>query len=120
LGWIDSLPSGPEWQSTTLEFLNYTTERPIELIWRDGLAVTKDLFANPIFANHMIYDPHVVMTGSEREYSEFFTGERAFFIQVRLFVSNDGDRLLIPSYNRTNFQRARPWYQSFLHLTRHL
>jgi hypothetical protein len=92
LGWIDSLPSGPEWESTTLEFLNYTTEQPIELIWRDGLAVTKDLFANPIFANHMIYDPHVVMTGSEREYGEFFTGERAFFIQVRLFVSNDGNR----------------------------
>jgi len=107
LGWIDSLPSGPEWESTTLEFLNYTTEQPIELIWHDGLAVTKDLFANPIFANHMIYDPHVVMTGSEREYGEFFTGERAFFIQVRLFVSNDGNHLLIPKSTTGPTSRGR-------------
>ncbi|KAG2146426.1 uncharacterized protein EDB93DRAFT_1240884 [Suillus bovinus] len=58
-GWIDALPSGPEWRSTTLEFTNYTTARPIELIWRDGLEVVKDLFANPIFSNHMMYDPHI-------------------------------------------------------------
>ncbi|KAG2357812.1 hypothetical protein BDR07DRAFT_1296735, partial [Suillus spraguei] len=70
-GWIDALPSGPEWQSMTLEFTNYTTEWPIKLIWRDGLEVIKDLFANPIFSNHMMYDPHIVMTGSECEYGEF-------------------------------------------------
>ncbi|KAG2076450.1 hypothetical protein BDR04DRAFT_1114043 [Suillus decipiens] len=80
-GWIDALPSGPEWQSTMLEFTNYMTERPIELIWHDGLKVVKDLFANPIFSNHMMYNPHIVMTGSEHEYSEFFTANRAFTIQ---------------------------------------
>ncbi|KAG1804964.1 uncharacterized protein HD556DRAFT_1283310 [Suillus plorans] len=80
-GWIDVLPSGPQWQSTTFEFIDYTTARPMELIWRDGLEVVKDLFANPIFSNHMMYDPHLVMTGSEREYGEFFTSERAFTIQ---------------------------------------
>ncbi|KAG2113016.1 uncharacterized protein F5147DRAFT_744309 [Suillus discolor] len=83
-GWIDALPSGPEWQSTTLEFTNYTTARPIELIWRDGLEVVKDLFANPIFSNHMMYDPHIVTTGSEREYGEFFTANMAFDIQNNL------------------------------------
>ncbi|KAG1726930.1 hypothetical protein EDB19DRAFT_1897601 [Suillus lakei] len=83
-GWIDALPGGPEWQSTTLEFTNYTTARPIELIWRDGLQVVKDLFANPIFSNHMMYDPHIIMTGSECEYGEFFTANRAFTIQNNL------------------------------------
>ncbi|KAG2116454.1 uncharacterized protein F5147DRAFT_743089 [Suillus discolor] len=83
-GWIDALPSGPEWQSTTLEFTNYTTARPIKLIWRDGLEVVKDLFANPIFSNHMMYDPHIVTTGSEREYGEFFTANMAFDIQNNL------------------------------------
>ncbi|KAG1807705.1 hypothetical protein EV424DRAFT_1543759 [Suillus variegatus] len=83
-GWINLLPGGPEWQSTTLEFLNYTTQRPIELIWRDDLEVAQDLFVNPIFANHMIYDPHLVMVDAERKYGEFFSGERAFFIQNKL------------------------------------
>ena len=52
------------------------------LIWRDGLEVAKDLFSNPIFAKYMTYDPHKVMRGEEREYSEFFTGTHAFEIQV--------------------------------------
>ncbi|KAG1801246.1 uncharacterized protein BJ212DRAFT_1204417, partial [Suillus subaureus] len=57
-GWINVLPSGLEWQSTTLEFTNYTTKRLIELsIWYDGFEVVKDLFANPIFSNYMMYDP---------------------------------------------------------------
>ncbi|KAG2127113.1 hypothetical protein DEU56DRAFT_915826 [Suillus clintonianus] len=92
-GWIDALPSGPAWQSTTLKFTNYTTIRPIELIWRDGLEVVKDIFANPIFSNHMMYDPHIVMVGSEREYGEFFTANRAFAIQVWLFVSSKAESL---------------------------
>ncbi|KAG2044659.1 hypothetical protein BDR03DRAFT_929799 [Suillus americanus] len=95
-GWIDSLPGGPEWQSTTLEFLNYTTAWPIELIWRDGPEVVKDLFANPIFANHMMYDPHCIMVGAEREYGEFFTGERAFFIQVQLFNQLPEGATMVP------------------------
>ena len=52
------------------------------MIWRDGLEVAKDLFSNPIFANYMMYDPHKVMRGAEREYSEFFTGTQASEIQV--------------------------------------
>ncbi|KAG1723222.1 hypothetical protein EDB19DRAFT_1898102 [Suillus lakei] len=68
--------------ATGLEVRNH--HRPIELIWRDGLQVVKDLFANPIFSNHMMYDPHIVMTRSEREYGEFFTANRAFTIQNNL------------------------------------
>ena len=35
-----------------------------------------------MFARYMTYDPHIVMQGREREYSEFFTGTRVFDIQV--------------------------------------
>ncbi|KAG1889013.1 uncharacterized protein F5891DRAFT_1131908 [Suillus fuscotomentosus] len=60
LAWVASLPTRPKWCSTTLEMTGYPTIQLINLIWRDGLEVVQDLFANPIFANHMTYDPHVV------------------------------------------------------------
>ncbi|KIJ07681.1 hypothetical protein PAXINDRAFT_19152 [Paxillus involutus ATCC 200175] len=37
-----------------------------------------------MFANYMTFDPHVVLRGAEREYSEFFTGDRAHHIQDQL------------------------------------
>ncbi|KAG1742146.1 hypothetical protein EDB19DRAFT_1894975 [Suillus lakei] len=43
LNWMDSLPCFTE-QSI-----------PVELIWRDALEVVKQLFGDPIFANHMTY-----------------------------------------------------------------
>ncbi|KAG1834896.1 hypothetical protein EV424DRAFT_1468487 [Suillus variegatus] len=84
LAWVASLPTGPKWRSTTLEMTGYPTIQLINLIWRDGLEVVQDLFANPIFANHMTYDPHVVVDGNERKYSEYFTAQQAFEIQDQL------------------------------------
>ncbi|KAG1782103.1 hypothetical protein EV702DRAFT_1177149 [Suillus placidus] len=84
LAWVASLPTGPKWCSTTLEMTRYPTIQPINLIWRNGLEVVQDLFANPIFANHMTYDPHVVIDGDERKYSEYFTAQQAFEIQDQL------------------------------------
>ncbi|KAG2136941.1 uncharacterized protein EDB93DRAFT_1242301 [Suillus bovinus] len=51
-----------------LEITGYPTVQPIQLIWRNGLDVVEDLFANPIFMNHMTYDPHIVVDGDEHEY----------------------------------------------------
>ncbi|KAG1800667.1 hypothetical protein EV424DRAFT_1352065 [Suillus variegatus] len=84
LAWMASLPTGPKWCSTTLEITGYPIIQPIQLIWRNGLDVVEDLFANPIFANHMTYDPHVVVDGDERKYSEYFTAKQAFEIQDQL------------------------------------
>ncbi|KAG2085470.1 uncharacterized protein F5147DRAFT_748705 [Suillus discolor] len=84
LAWVASLPTGPKWCSTTLEISGYPTVQPINLIWCNGLEVAQDLFANPIFANHMTYDPHVVVDGGEHEYSEYFTAQQAFEIQDQL------------------------------------
>lgn len=82
LGWMDALPSGPTWQSTTLEVPGCTTTRPIRLLWRNAREIVEDILRNPIFANYMTFDPHIVMRASYREYGEFFTGNRAHHIQV--------------------------------------
>ncbi|KAG1838975.1 hypothetical protein F4604DRAFT_1885387 [Suillus subluteus] len=84
LAWMGSLPTGPKWRSMTLEITGYPTVQPVQLIWRDGLEVVEDLFANPIFANHMTYDPHVVVDSDDHEYSEYFTARQAFEIQDQL------------------------------------
>lgn len=79
---MDALPSGPSWRSTTLEIRGCTTTRPIRLMWRDAREVVEDILRNPIFANYMTFDPHIVARASSREYGEFFTGNRAQHIQV--------------------------------------
>jgi hypothetical protein len=92
LGWMDALPGGPTWQSTTLEIRGCTTTRPIHLMWRDAQEVIKDILRNPIFANYMTFNPHIVMRASSREYGEFFTGNRAQHIQV---IMNNTSRILV-------------------------
>ncbi|KIK78565.1 hypothetical protein PAXRUDRAFT_163667, partial [Paxillus rubicundulus Ve08.2h10] len=73
LGWVNTLPSGPAWQCATIQLKDCATTCPIHFVWRDGKEVVEDIFSNPIFANYMTFNPHVVMRGMEREYSEFFT-----------------------------------------------
>ncbi|KAG1845377.1 hypothetical protein C8R48DRAFT_617186 [Suillus tomentosus] len=96
LAWMASLPTGPKWRSTTLEITGYPTIQPIQLIWRDGLSVVEDLFANPIFANNMTYDPHVVVDGNEREYSEYFTARQASEIQVKFYDQLPKGATIVP------------------------
>ncbi|KAG1741632.1 hypothetical protein EDB19DRAFT_1895054 [Suillus lakei] len=59
LNWMDSLPCFTEWKVSKIEFSGYKTVYPIELIWHDALEVVKQLFGDPIFANHMTYAPHI-------------------------------------------------------------
>ncbi|KAH7909168.1 hypothetical protein BJ138DRAFT_1200335 [Hygrophoropsis aurantiaca] len=84
LSMMDQLPSGPSWKITKFEVTGYTTTHPINLIWRDGLEVVKQLFSNPIYAQHMSYDPVLVYNGTQREFGEFFTSQRAFNLQSQL------------------------------------
>lgn len=84
LDWVDALPSFAEWKVTKLEFTGYKTTFPINLIWRDALEVVKQLFSDPIFANHMAFDPHTVNNGTQREYGEFMSADFAWKIQVCL------------------------------------
>ncbi|KAG0705855.1 hypothetical protein DFH29DRAFT_980756 [Suillus ampliporus] len=82
---MQQLPDrGPKWQCTKLKLKGYESEQPIHLIWRDGLEVTKQLFANPVYANHMCYDPHYIYQGQERQFGEFWTSNDAWAIQDQL------------------------------------
>ncbi|KAH7913503.1 hypothetical protein BJ138DRAFT_1220593 [Hygrophoropsis aurantiaca] len=60
LSWVEILPKGPRWHCTKIEMDNYVTVHPVYLLWRDGLDVAKQIFGNPIFSNHMSYDPHEI------------------------------------------------------------
>ncbi|KAG1861251.1 hypothetical protein F4604DRAFT_1882465 [Suillus subluteus] len=83
--YLDLLPGrGPKWQCTEFRLKGYESEQPIYLIWRDALEVAKQLFANPVYANHMCYDPHKVYNRTEREIGEFWTTDEAWTLQDQL------------------------------------
>ncbi|KAG2139295.1 hypothetical protein DEU56DRAFT_944221 [Suillus clintonianus] len=83
--YMQQLPGrGPKWQCTKLKLKGYESEQPIHLIWRDRLEVTKQLFANPVYAKHMCYDPHHIYQGQERQIGEFWTSDDAWEIQDQL------------------------------------
>ncbi|KAG1819088.1 uncharacterized protein BJ212DRAFT_1446220 [Suillus subaureus] len=76
----------PKWQCMKLKLKGYESEQPIHLIWRDGLEVTKQLFTNPVYTNHMCYDPHYIYQGQEHQFREFWTSDDAWEIQVRVTI----------------------------------
>ncbi|KAG1777165.1 hypothetical protein EV702DRAFT_1226073 [Suillus placidus] len=57
---MDTLPKVPQWRCTPMHTDGYATTHPVNLIWRDALEVVHHIFGNPIFANHMEYDPYEI------------------------------------------------------------
>ncbi|KAH7908355.1 hypothetical protein BJ138DRAFT_1012981 [Hygrophoropsis aurantiaca] len=57
LDWMDYLPKGPTWYSEEIILEGYQTKRPIQFIYRDAMEVVKQLFGDPVYAGHMIFDP---------------------------------------------------------------
>ncbi|KAG1906697.1 uncharacterized protein F5891DRAFT_1125523 [Suillus fuscotomentosus] len=86
LDWTDALPSFVPWKVSNLEFTGYKTTYPVQLIWRDALEVVKQLFSDPVFANHITFQPHVVNTGSQREYGDYMSANMTWKIQDYLPV----------------------------------
>ncbi|KAG2127479.1 hypothetical protein DEU56DRAFT_973809 [Suillus clintonianus] len=84
LDWMDSLPCFTEWKVSKMEFSGYKTVYPIELVWRDAMEVVKQLFSDPIFANHMTFNPHIVNVGNQREYGDYMSADMAWKIQDHL------------------------------------
>jgi hypothetical protein len=86
---IESLPAGPQWKSMRISIGGYTTKSPIRLYWRDGLAVIKHLFSNPIFAPSIELAPYrsyeSTDTGEVRTYNEFMSADLAWEIQVMFY-----------------------------------
>ncbi|KAI6095384.1 hypothetical protein EDD16DRAFT_1698718 [Pisolithus croceorrhizus] len=66
LSWLDVIPKGPTWQCTQICPEGYTMKEPIYLYWHDALEVVRDIFGNPTFAEHMVYDPYHIYEGAEQ------------------------------------------------------
>ncbi|KAG1862924.1 hypothetical protein C8R48DRAFT_603235 [Suillus tomentosus] len=81
---MDTLPKVPQWRCTPMHTDGYATTHPVNLIWRDALEVVHHIFGNPIFANHMEYDPYEINNNGEHEYREWMSCEHAFKIQDKL------------------------------------
>ncbi|KAG2056599.1 hypothetical protein BDR06DRAFT_981314 [Suillus hirtellus] len=51
--------------------MSYKTIHPIQLIWHNALEVVKQLFSNPIFANHITFQPHIVNIKNQHKYEDY-------------------------------------------------
>ncbi|KAG2367873.1 hypothetical protein BDR07DRAFT_1372567 [Suillus spraguei] len=54
---------------------------PIQLIWRDALEVVKQLFSDPVFANHITLQPHIVNVRNQHEYGDYMSANLAWKTQ---------------------------------------
>lgn len=62
--------------------------KPIEVIYRDGLKAVEYLFGNPEFAPHMSYRPEVVFNSyGSQEFTEQHTASYHWDIQVKFDFS---------------------------------
>ncbi|KAG1802822.1 uncharacterized protein HD556DRAFT_1489651 [Suillus plorans] len=55
---IEGLPKVPRWYHQQIRVGSYKTNAPLMLYWRDGLEVVKHLFANPVFAPCIDFQPY--------------------------------------------------------------
>ncbi|KAG1721268.1 uncharacterized protein EDB91DRAFT_1026991, partial [Suillus paluster] len=80
---IEALPEVPRWYHQQIKVGSYKTKAPLVLYWRDGLDVVKHLFANPVFAPCMDFQPYREFEGadSQRAYGEFMSADLAWEIQ---------------------------------------
>ncbi|KAG1762042.1 hypothetical protein EDD22DRAFT_979942 [Suillus occidentalis] len=78
---MDALPVALRWKCMPIHTDGYTTTHPVDLIWRDALEVMHHIFGNPIFANHMEYNPYEIKDNGECEYGEWMSCEQASEIQ---------------------------------------
>ena len=79
---LDAILKGPVWHCTKIDTKGYVTKEPVYLFWRNALEVTWEIFGDPVFAQHMEYDPYQIFEGTEREYGEWMSGDEAHRIQV--------------------------------------
>ncbi|KAG1730410.1 uncharacterized protein EDB91DRAFT_1239099 [Suillus paluster] len=119
LDWMDSLSCFTEWKVSKIEFSGYKTVHPIELIWCNALEVVKQLFSNPIFANHMTYTPHIVNVGNQCEYGDYMSTDMAWKIQDYLPMGATQVPIILGSDKThciaympiTNILQARLWHK---------
>jgi hypothetical protein len=86
---MESLPSGPKWEIQVLDAEGYETQKPVVLLYRDGLECIESLYHNPLFGDYIQHIPHRIYTSPDRKtriYSEWFSANMAWAIQVRIIT----------------------------------
>ena len=84
------LPSVPEWKFKTVSLTGHPTREPMLLFHRDALECVEYLFGNPTFADWIDFRPVQLYRDSKwtvRMYSEWVTGNAAWEMQVRTYIS---------------------------------
>ena len=76
-------------------------------VWHcDALEVTQEIFGNPVFAQHMEYDPYQIFEGGEWEYGEWMSSDEAYHIQVSsLHLLLDWSYMCTGSTTRRRYDR---------------
>ena len=116
--WLAGLFQGTQWQFSPITLNDFRMIHPIRLVHCNSLDIIQELLSNLMFARYM-YDPHIVMQGVECEYSEIFTGTRAFDIQVCIICYDELHANLCFRCNRITFLLVQLLFPSFSLLTRH-
>ena len=83
------LPATVPWKQVEVEVRGAVTKEPLTLYYRDALECFKRLFGNPLFSGYMDFIPRREYTSeekTERLYNEIMTGDRAWALQVFLFI----------------------------------
>ncbi|KAI6105041.1 hypothetical protein EDD16DRAFT_1524393 [Pisolithus croceorrhizus] len=58
LSHLDAIPKGPTWHCMKINTTGYVTKDPVYFFWHNALEVTWEIFGNPVFTQHMEYDPY--------------------------------------------------------------
>ena len=87
---VEILPSVPEWRFKSVSLTGYSTQEPTLLFYRDALECVEYLFRNPTFTDRIDFRPVRLYRNSEqttRLYTEWMTGNTAWEMQVRTYIS---------------------------------
>lgn len=66
------LPKVPDWKSKKITLLGYATREPMYLFFHNALDCMKNLFGNPLFAEHMDFSPTRLYHDAEQTMLDLF------------------------------------------------
>ncbi len=92
----EMLPKGPLWKFKPWDTAQ-TTKRPLVLYYRDALECLQSLLRVPLLADRIHFTPLRVFESARRlmrVYSEWWTGDAAWDIQVGCLKSAHGSKML--------------------------
>ena len=83
------LPTTVPWKEVEVQVEGGMTVEPLTLYFRDAIECFKCLLGNPLFSGYMDFVPrreYADEEKTERLFNEIMTGDRAWTLQVSIFV----------------------------------